>query len=169
MLQGWFWPEEKFGTVSVNMGREGGFGAYYRPLQRGCGIKGSIWGSRGQPLWIVIFMLLQITIHHEKSWWLLKHFLVFITFHDRSWSIMIYTEKSWKIMMVIETVMMYHELLWCIMNPYGKILKDFMNNREITWLIIICNITFWRGEPPEAVAILHLKLRPFLGYQDFNI
>ena len=58
--------------------------------------------------------------HHEKSWWLFKHFFVFIAFHDRPWRIMMYTQKSWKIMMVIETVMMYHELPWCITNPYGK-------------------------------------------------
>ncbi len=97
------------------------------------------------PLWIVIFMPLHIMIHHEKSWWLLKHLFVFIAFHDRSWSIMMYTQGSWKIMMVIETVMMYHELLWCIMNPYGKILKDFVNNHEKSWSIMICTVTFQRG------------------------
>ncbi len=74
---------------------------------------------------------MHIMIHHEKSWWLLKHFFVLIAFHDRSWSIMMYTQKSWKTMMVIETVMMYHELLWGIMNPYGKIHKDFMHNHDL--------------------------------------
>ncbi len=48
----------------------------------------------------------------------------------------------------------HYELLWCIMNPYGKILKnakrskrlkDFVNNHEKSWLIIICTITFQRG------------------------
>ncbi len=86
--------------------------------------------------------------HHDTSWKILmviETLFVFIAFHDRSLTFMMYTQKSWKIMMVIETVMMYHELLRCFTNPYGKILKDFANNHEKTWSIMIWNITFWRG------------------------
>ncbi len=100
---------------------------------------------KSPPLWIVIFMSLHITVHHEKSWWLLEHFFVFIAVYNRSWSIMMHTQKSWNIMMVIKTVMMHHELVWYITNPYGKIPKDFVNNHEKSWSIMICNITLQSG------------------------
>ncbi len=38
-----------------------------------------------------------------------------------------------------------HTLYECIMELYGKILQDFMNNHEGSRSLRICNITFQRG------------------------
>ncbi len=67
---------------------------------------------------------------------------VFIAFHDEiiSWCTLKNHERPWWLL----------KQLWCIMNCYdvsydvSLILKNFVNNHEKSWSIMICTITFQR-------------------------
>ncbi len=80
-----------------------------------------------------------------------------------------YHDTSWKILMVIET-------LWRIMNPYGKILKDLVNNHEKSWFapllfreVVQSFFLFHCGSSPESSMITPCKTEGMGWKKTINI